>query len=244
MGYKGYRTIAQRAGRNSLYYKRRRSYGKYAVAGAGALVTAKAAYHLAKKVKKMVNVEYKERNLSNWNLQIDNSPTVGAGITLVNGMATGDTGESDRDGQSVKNTRLSYKVTLKKGSVDVPVRVIFFSQHDTNNANVDITDFWNVSGNGDPENYFANLQKIGNFSILSDKVYRLSSDKPLIHDSHTVDLNSHTRYNGTTSAITSLSRGAIYYLVCTDITSPTAYASGAGTSPSVSTNIRLRYVDN
>lgn len=240
----GYRTIKSYAGRNSLYHTNRRRNFKYAAAGAGALVTAKAAYHLAKKVKKMVNVEYKERNLSDWNLQIDNTPTVGAGISLCNGMAAGDTGESDRDGQSVKNTRLSYKITLKKGSVDVPVRVMFFVEHDTNNTNADITELWNVSGNGDPENYFNNLNSIGNFSILSDKVYRLSSDKPLIHDSHTVDLNTHTRYNGTTSQITSLSRGAIYYLVCTDQTSPTAYASGAGTSPSVSTNIRIRYVDN
>lgn len=239
----GYNTIKKHAGKNAIYYKSG-GYGKYAVAGAGALVTAKAAYSLAKKVKNMVNVEYKERNVDDWNLQIDNSPSVGAGITLLNGMAAGDTGDGDRDGQSVKNTRFSFKVTMKRGSVDVPVRIIFFQMLETSGANVDIDDVVSLSGNGDFENYFYNLNNIGNFKILHDRVYRLSDQNPLICASRSIKLNSHTRYSGTGSTIADLSRNAIYYCVATDITSPTAWANGAGTSPSVSMNCRLRYLDN
>lgn len=112
--------------KRSAYYR----YGKYMSTGAKALMLGSSALKLAKRIKTMVNVEYKSHD----EIQTENPTTTGGIISLTN-VIQGDS-SIFRDGNQIKMTSFNMKYRLThnaSGNAYQTVRMILFLDRQNNN---------------------------------------------------------------------------------------------------------------
>lgn len=232
--YMPYRTIKSHAGKNAIYYSKRRPYGKYALAGAGALVTAKAAYSLAKKVKSMVNTEFK---YSDVDAVLTNITATGQ-FYYLSGVAQGD-GGSSRDGNQLRAKTLSLhgQINMNASSPSEPciVRMVVFTHKNPQATAPSVgTLFENVAA---PSVFdFYNLDEVPqNVRILKTKIIKLSLYNPINYINETIKLNTVLRYDGTGATVADQSSNAIYVAF---------FSNALNNYPDGHLSTRLRYVDN
>lgn len=183
-----------------------------------------------------VGTRYREKK------NIDVTPTItftlGASTfvtpILLNGVAVGDDGVS-RDGRKVLFKKILVRALYRASTAGAGLmRFIVFYDKQANGAVPAITDVLT-------EDHFLSTNNLGNverFVILKDWITRAyTADGPEAGaDVHSISTQMETLYSGTTSAITSISSGAIYIM-----------AAGAGTdvtgTQTVTMRIRSRFVD-
>lgn len=166
---------------------------------------AKQALALAKKVARMVNVEYKY-DLTNYASTV---PWTGLTQNLCN-PAQGD-GMTNRDGDSLKLARVSGRLNcqIHASATATTVRLILFRGKNTNGTDPAPGDIL-VTGSG---LMFQNPKREDNkFStkILYDKMYTLTQDRKLINFNWNFKLYGHVKFEPGSAVVQD---GGLYLLI-------------------------------
>lgn len=214
-------------------YRRRRyrSYGKNNTWGRFnyVLKTANNAMRTAKKIRSLINVEYKTHDVTASAQNITNSGT----ILYLTGIDVGDTDET-RDGNTIKITRFQgrAKVTQHASATTTTVRIIVFRDRSTSGVVPTIAQVLKSASPLSP----LNLDYRKRFQILNDKMFTFDSAKQKIRPMKWFKkMQNQVVYSGSgTSTTTSMSNG-LYLL----------YISDEGTNyPTISYDFRMRFLDN
>ncbi len=210
-------------------YKRskRSSYGGY-------LTTASKALSVAYAVKRLVNVEFKHKNV-----QVLGTAVTDAGlITNVTFLSQGDT-STTRDGGSVKFTsfRLSYSLAINASAVTSIVRVLIVHDKQTNQAQFALADLLFDATIVDALFSPPNINNASRFNILYDKLHPLTIDGSNALVTRTIHrkLNMKTRYDANDGTIADLTQDSISVIFISDQVT---------NDPNVNFNWRSRFIDN
>ena len=199
---------------------------------------ADIAWSLAKKamrgvnaIRKLVNVEHK------FVTQEDITPVASStgSVTLLNGVARGDTAES-RDGASIRFTRFlgNFQLKMSSSGYNTWTRVILFVYHE-NNASAKV--LGNILQTSDTK---AMLQEDNEskFTVLKDRTFAQTvTASQTAAWTWDVPLNFHSTYTvgASTGAATDLQTGALYLLVL---------SNEATNTPTLSLTCRSTFIDN
>lgn len=200
---------------------------------------AVSAWRSAKYIKSLINVERKffdSPGVAPSN--VTDTPTI---INLSN-IAQGND-YNNREGNSILCQSLQWRIQLATNvtSQAQSVRIIIFRDNDQRGTDPAVTDLLEstVSGYGmivSPLLHYVNKR----FSVLSDKVYTLSSNGDTFHRSIKKFMKfppgTHIKYQSTAGADASNWEGALYALFVTDQTT--------ANFPTISYYFRLRFTDN
>lgn len=208
--------------------------GKYMSTGAKGLVLASTALKVAKQVKSMINVEFK-----NYEQQFNASVTNAGLIQCLNDPSQGDQ-EGNRDGDSIRCKSVSITGYLRAnaaGTTTQRIRVIIFIDKENNSPGTTDptvgTTAYRVLNDADYTE-FKYIENSNRYKILKDKTYMLNKDtkeeipfkyyKKLSLKTYYIDQNNDTpKKNG------------IWFILISGSTSE---------HPGYYFNTRLRYVDN
>lgn len=220
------------ARRYNRYRKKSRPEDKWASRGEKAARVAYKGFRLAKRLARFVNTEQKA-------VQTEiSATTVAAGVVYPLSLIAQGDGYNQRDGISIKNSRLSgrfqvnYDTAATNGSV---VRCIIFKYKQENGVAPTTANILDTTGGLDwlaPKFYPNRFQS----KVLMDKLITLSEAGTMVKVCDVdIKLYGHTNYGGTGGAVTDIDDGGYYFLIITDVG-----ASG----PSIFAQFRLTFVDN
>lgn len=189
---------------------------------------ARRALVLAKKVARMVNVEYKY-DYTNLSTTI---PWTGTVWTLLN-PTQGDSVTS-RDADSIKPMRCSGRIVLSinPSAINTQVRLILFRGHNENGSTYAATDIlYNASGlmTYNPKLEDNKFQT----KFLYDKLYVLTqANKTAIVLDWNFKLYGHTKF---TAGSTNIENGGVYLL---------ATSNEPVNTPAIATTLKVSFTDN
>ncbi len=217
------------------YKKRYKSNGRPGYKRCGKMVWSDAAkaLALAKHLKTIVNVEFKNHDVQATAAALSATP----GVTQLTNIAQGDTTNS-RDGSSLKIVSISFKYILRVNgaATNTQVRLILIHDKQTNQAIFAPADFLQDTSINDNLVSQRNLDNGHRFTVIMDRVFNLTATgKGSISGSFYKKLNLKLRYDNAAAAITSLTQSSLALMLITN---------EASNVPSITHSIRLRYVDN
>ncbi len=194
---------------------------------------AKRALLMAKSIKSLMNVEFKNHDVSATSIAISTTPD----ITQLTNLAQGDT-TNTRDGASVKFVSLSFKYTLVQhaDATATLVRIMLVLDRQTNEAIYTDTDLLADVTVADAIVSPRNLDNGHRFRVLYDKVHALSDSGSVVqYGKFYKKLQLKVRYDAAAALIGSITQSSLsLFIVSTEPTS----------TPAFTHRIRLRYVDN
>lgn len=197
----------------------------------GPAAKAKAAYRMAKNVKDLINVEYKN---------FDNSDTTAASTTplvfRVTGMAQGDD-YNQRNGRSIKVTGFQFTNRLTaSASATVPsnVRTIVVQDNQPSATAPTFAEIYSSAGSDDLTALRNRATDRGRFKVLYDRTVSFS---PNGHESMIISkyfkINTHIRYDG--AAANNDAKGKIFFIQLSNQSVNTVTSTK---------EFRLTYIDN
>lgn len=190
-----------------MVYRRRKNYRRYRrkkgsyvkkminrYTSAGS--KANAALHLARRVAKMVNAEYKFFDV---NESLVNVPPSG----YLPGLCTpaqGDT-DSNRNGDSIKMQTLTFRADVYRNTVDSEFRLILLMDKQVKVTGLsDVLESANtVYSVISPKKYDNRFQT----QVLYDQRYYLTADNPTININLVKHIRQHTQFSAGTTTATS-----------------------------------------
>ncbi len=218
------------------HYKKR-SYKSarpgYVSCGKMVFSDAQKALAMAKYVKGLVNVEFKNHDVQGTSVAIGTVPV----ITQLTNIAQGDT-TNTRDGASIKVTSFlfKYKILMSASAFNTQVRVMLILDRQTNEAIYLSDDLLQDITVHDSIVSARNLNNAHRFKVLYDRVhvYNISS-KSNDYTEKYIKLNIKLRYDNAAAAITSLTQQSLSLLTV---------GNESSNQPNITSLIRIRYVDN
>ncbi len=214
-------------------YSKRNARPSYMGCGRMVLSDAQKALAVARGVKALLNVEYKFLTVIGQAQAITDTAS-NTNLTL---LVQGDT-TNTRDGSQVKFTsiRFSYFLKVNASSLNNLVRVMLVHDKQTNGAQASATDVLQDATPIDAITSAYNIDNVSRFHILYDKVHALSNGgTSAIHRTIHKKLNLKVRYDGNAGDVTDLSQDSIFLILVADQVT---------NDPTISFQIRLRYLDN
>ncbi len=198
----------------------------------GFINTAEKALAVARAVRALINVEYKNIRV---NFTADPNST-GAVVNLT-GIAQGDTNAS-RDGNKVraKHLHVGGSAVLNASATTTLLRMYILRDNNGSTTQPAITDLWssvNVFFNGQPK--LGDPQNNSRFSVLWDKKIILSATggKEQAYFEYKMELDHHIFYTGTAS--TDEGKGNVYLFIA---------SSEATNDPVISAACNIKFLDN
>ncbi len=194
---------------------------------------AKRALLMAKSIKSLMNVEFKNHDVKLTASALAVAPI----ISQLTNIAIGDT-TNTRDGSSIKLVSILFKylINMNASATQTKVRVVLIHDRQTNEAVYSAADFLEDVTAGDSIVAARNLDNGHRFQVLYDKVhtYSISGRQNSYHQFYK-KLNLKLRYDNAAAAITSLTQSSLSLLTTTN---------EATNVPNITSIVRLRYVDN
>ncbi len=194
---------------------------------------AQKALAMAKYLKGIVNVEFKNHDVQATTLSIPVVPV----ITQCTNIAQGDT-TITRDGASLKLTSLTFKYILIQHptAVSTFVRIMIVLDTQTNEAIYSDDDLLQDVTAGDGVVSMRNLDNTHRFRVLYDRVHQFTdTGSTAQYGKFFKKLNLKIRYDNAAAAITSLTQSSVSMLFL---------SNEATNQPNITHSLRLRYVDN
>lgn len=194
----------------------------------------KSAYHLGKKALSMLNVEYKC-----FEVQLTNNPITDTGvISQCTNIPQGDTVQS-RDGNQLKITQMifNYMITSNVSSVSSAVRVMIVHDKQTNGAIWTPADLFADASVFDVQVSPLNIDNNHRFRILYNKLHVIpfGSARSAVNRRFIKKMALKLRFKSSTPSIADLTQDSLsVFMVSNEATN----------TPTVTFNMRLRYVDN
>lgn len=189
--------MAYRRRRNYRRYRRKkgsyakRMINKYTSPGS----VANKALHLARRVAKMVNAEYKFFDVNEAAVQVNWSGYLPGLCTPTQGL-----GDSQREGDSIKMQNLVFRGTVQRAAADQEFRLIILIDKQAKVAS--LSDVLEVTGSVyspiSPKTYDRRFQT----KILYDHRYYLTADKPTVDINLTIPIREHQQFSGGTTTPT------------------------------------------
>lgn len=203
---------------------RRRRYTGWKSVRLGTM--ARYAYKGVKYLRSLVNSEKHKYDTS-----ISQVVTTAPAFVQINDLAIGDT-DSTRTGNSVLMKDMSYRGIFYINPANTVSWLRMVILMDTQQIG-DTTPAFNDIFEANTVNSQLNSNTVGRYTILKDKVYVLSDQKPGMSIKGVIPLKTHARFNGTSNA--DIQKNGIYaYFVSADATN----------GPTINMNFRLNYYDN
>lgn len=196
---------------------------------AGSAAAGYIALRMAKKLKRLVNVERKYLIYTN-NINVPDTGT----IYFLSGVPQGDT-SSSRDGNKCKALSLNFhaQVTIDTNAVRSACRIILFKDKSSNGSAPAVLD---VLENATYLYSYNNVNCPYRFQILFDKTFSLSTTgTQTINVKRFIKMGHHITYKGTGATQSDAADGHIYMLVISNETT---------NQPDLEVNSRLTFVDN
>lgn len=215
------------------YTKKRNGRPGYRACGKMVYSDAAKALAMAKYLKGVVNVEFKNHDIQATSDALAITPA----ITQLTNIAIGDT-TNTRDGSNLKLVSLLFNYTLisSASAVSTHVRVMLVHDRQTNEAIYAIADLLADTSANDNIVSPRNLDNGHRFNVLYDRVHSLSvGGNSTKNYKFFKKLQLKIRYDNAAAAITSLTQSSLSLVTMTN--EPTNV-------PVITHNIRLRYVDN
>ncbi len=194
---------------------------------------AKRALLMAKSIKSLMNVEFKNHDVGQTAVAFAVAPV----ITQLTNIAIGDT-TNTRDGSSVKLVSIlfKYNILMNASATKTACRVLIIHDRQTNEAIYTGTDFFSDVSAGDGIVSARNLDNGHRFQVLYDKVHTYSATgRQISYHQFYKKLNLKLRYDNAAAAITSLTQSSLSLVLVTN---------EATNVPTITSLTRLRYVDN
>lgn len=219
----------RRGKRKYTGYPRRSNWGYYAKATAPAV--GYVAMKMAEKVvKKYVNVEYKNKDVS-----IGATPDTSGVTELMSGLSMGD-GEDQRDGDQIKLTSIRIKgaVAINSSANNSIARMMLICDRHCNGVLPGVTDILQSATYYD----FPNRDNKRRFWIMWDKSWNLTTDgREIVPFEYyrAFKKGLKVRYTGTAGTITGAKENNLFLLYI---------SSEATNTPSIDGKWRIRYIDN
>ncbi len=214
-------------------YKRKPSRPGYVSCGKMVYSDAAKALAMAKYLKSVVNVEYKNFDTQTLASGINQTPAI---VQLTN-IAQGDT-TITRDGASIKivSIRFVYNITANASAPVTHIRVMVVCDKQTNQAIYTAGDLLQDATPNDALISPRNLNNSRRFNVLYDKTHVFSnSGRNGGHFEFHKKLQLKIRYDASTPSIADLTEVSLSLLL----------VSNQQTNfPSMDHSTRLRYVDN
>ncbi len=219
-------------------YKKRykRSYTSrpgYVSCGKMVVSDAAKALQMAKYLKGIVNVEFKNHDVQQTAIALSNAVT----ITQLTNIAQGDTTVT-RDGAQCKivSIMLNYTLQINASAAGTVIRVMLVHDRQTNQAIYTSGDLIEDTTAIDSLVSPRNLDNKLRFSVLYDRVHTLSiAGNQKVNTKFYKKLNIKLRFDNAAAAITSLTQSSLSLVNWTD---------EATNVPSITSFVRLRFVDN
>lgn len=221
-----------------VFYKRRFKKKKFAKTSRSKS-TAVKALRLARRVKSMVNTEYKVVD-NNINFLVENATY---NIQYITGIDQGDD-MNQRNGRSVLMKSLSLQMRIYLGSVfnHSVIRLVLIRDNTCQSAIPTMNQiFTSVSGDQAINSFRQVLSAPTNkYTILWDKRINIDADyKDEVFINKYFHINKHIKYLNTTSASTAAGPGSLFLAaICTGVNASGIYPLN------VQGQTRLRYIDN
>lgn len=175
----------------NMNYRAKRMINRYTSAGS----KANAALHLARRVAKMVNAEYKYFDVNEAAVAVSWSGYLPGLCTPVQGL-----GDNQRDGDSIKMQNLTFRATVQRAATDQEFRLILLIDKQAKVAS--LSDVLEVSGSVyspiSPKLYDRRFQT----KILYDQRYFLTADSPTADINLTIPIREHQQFSGGTTTPT------------------------------------------
>lgn len=213
----------------------KRNYKRPGYSSCGKMVysDAKKALAMAKYVKNLINVEFKELDLKRTITAVTSSVI----ITNPTLLAQGDT-KSSRSGNSIRLKSIRWKAQFKINSSAVAtyIRCMIVLDKQTNGATFAIADLLE-----DPtlHNVIVSPRDRDNknrFSVLHDRVIQLNiSGNQTSYFNVYKPLNHIINFDGVTNAIGDVTSNCLYLVICSD---------EATNTPIITDFCRLTFIDN
>ncbi len=213
------------------YNKRKPRYPRLSLANE--ISTAQKALSVALSVKKLINVEFKNHDVSGTTVSVTVAPII---VPLTN-IAQGDT-TITRDGASLKvmSLRCSYSLNANASAQNTLVRVMIVIDRQTNEAIYTGGDLLLDVTSGDNIVSPRNLNNNTRFKVLYDRVHAftelgVSSNHRLFYKK----LNLKLRFDNAAGAITSLTQSSMSFVFMSNQSTNT---------PTITHANRIRFIDN
>ncbi len=215
------------------YVKKKYSRPGYRACGSMVASDAQKALALAKYLKGIVNVEYKIINTTGTGIAITVAPI----ITPISNIQIGDTNLL-RDGSNLKvvSLRWAYTIVQHASAVATSVRCLVVKDNQTNGAIYVGADVLTNLAAGIGINSPRNLDNLGRFSVLYDKVHTFSDSGSVVaHRRVYKKQQVKLRYSGNAGDITDLSMQSYSLFFLSNETT---------NQPTITFHNQLRFVDN
>ncbi len=217
------------------YHKRKKRKNGYKRYGKFVGAAGKTAYLALQvfKLKKMINVEYK-----NLYRTLGDSPTdtSKAFFNLTN--CPQGNGENERQGNQIKVTQIYFNSLIKinPSAVNTQVRYIIFRDMQSNGVIPAIGDLLNNSS--DPQSLISplNLTNKYRFQIMYNKLVRISSDFPSTQIKFFKRMDIKVRYADGVNTSANISTNSMWLLVFSN--------EDLLIAPTITHSVRISYVDN
>jgi hypothetical protein len=194
---------------------------------------AAKALSTAVAVKRLLNVEFKCKDLHDGGLTFSQTGT----IHQISNIGQGDT-ENTRDGSSIKIKSLEINLCYKMHSsvtFGTVCRTILVLDTQTNSAIYVPGDVIDDITAGDSLVSSRNLNNRNRFVILKDWITHLVPDKPYAHKSIYKKMNLGLTFDGTAGSIADLPSNSLSLLV---------FTNEATNTPTAALHSRIRFIDN
>lgn len=182
--------------RNRRYRKRKNYAKKYINKYTSPGSIANKALHLARRVAKVINAEYKFFDVNEGNVQVSYNGYLPALCTPTVGTA-----DTQRNGDSVKIQNLMFRANVVRGAVDSQFRLILLMDKQVKVSSLgdvlEVAGF--LSSPISPKKYDNRFQT----EILYDHRWALTADRPTIDINILKHIRQHTQFNNGTTTATS-----------------------------------------
>ncbi len=215
------------------YPKKRNGRPGYRACGKMVYSDAAKALAMAKYLKGVVNVEFKNHDVQQTAAAVNITPN----ITQLTNIAQGDT-TNTRDGASIKIRSLlfKYKIAMSASAANTQARVLLVLDRQTNEAIFTAGDLLQDITANDGIVSARNLNNGHRFKVLYDRVHVFNiNGTSNIYAFKLLNLNLKLRYDNAAAAITSLTQQSLALVTI---------GSESTNVPTITSFIRVRYVDN
>jgi hypothetical protein len=207
----------------------KRKYNRYKKCGKMFWNDASRALTIAKSVRNMVNVEWKQHTV-NGGVFVDSGPNE---YPLTN-IPRGDT-KDKRDGAScrIKWFTFNYRIRIHPSSDNCCVRVMVVLDNQTNQAQFTSTDL--LANPSEACLSGLNLDNSGRFRIIYNKVHVLTSTNSLVNRRVYKKIDCLLKFDNNVGDITDLTRKSMSLVLVSDVSS---------NLPTFNYEYRCRFIDN
>ncbi len=213
--------------------KAKKRYGQYKKCAGFVAHDATKALAMAKYLKGIVNVEFKEHTVAATGTAISSTPA----ISQTTNLSLGDT-TTTRDGSNIKlvNLTFTYRLSIHPTAVTTFVRIMVIHDKQTNQAIYTAPNILHDVTVGDSIVSPRNLDHTHRFTVLYDKVHSLSEAGPMaVYRRFNKKLQLKLRYDADDGTIADLTSSSLSLMFVSD---------EATNTPLITFSHRLRYVDN